>query len=187
MTFINCQTKKPAHKADSIQIAIQPFNDIDSLDVEYVFSSIKAIYPKVIINEPIDLPHAAYYKPRNRYKADSILSFFTKKYKANTVFIGLTNKDISTTKGNVSDFGVMGLGLCPGNACVASSFRLSKENKKQQLFKVAIHELGHTQGLPHCNEKYCFMRDAEGKNPTNEEKEFCIKCKTFLKAKGFVM
>ena len=54
-----------------------------------------------------------------------------------------------------------------------------------QLFKVSIHELGHTQGLPHCAVKYCFMRDAEGRNPTNDEKDFCPACKTFLKQKGW--
>ena len=93
---------------------------------------------------------------------------------------------ISTTKNEIKDFGVMGLGFRPGNACVASSFRLSKQNKLDQLFKVAIHELGHTQGLPHCEVKTCFMRDAEGKNQTNDEKEFCSSCKIKLEKKGWV-
>jgi archaemetzincin len=79
----------------------------------------------------------------------------------------------------------MGLGKCPGKACVASSYRLSNNERLSQLFKVSIHELGHTQGLPHCEVKVCFMRDAEGRNPTNEEKGFCPRCKTFLKAKGW--
>lgn len=54
-----------------------------------------------------------------------------------------------------------------------------------QLFKVAIHELGHTEGLPHCPVKSCFMRDSEGRNPTNEEKEFYPKCKKQLIDKGW--
>jgi archaemetzincin len=29
------------------------------------------------------------------------------------------------------------------------------------------------------------MRDAEGKNPTNEEKEFCKDCKKQLQKKGW--
>lgn len=63
----------------------------------------------------------------------------------------------------MKDFGVMGLGYRPGKACVASSFRLNKENLDEQFYKIAIHELGHTQGLSHCPEKMCFMRSAEGK------------------------
>ncbi|MFL5753076.1 MAG: matrixin family metalloprotease [Bacteroidia bacterium] len=94
--------------------------------------------------------------------------------------IGITSKDISTTKDQYKDWGVMGLGFCPGNSCIASTFRLGKKEIPIQLFKVAIHELGHTQGLNHCEVKTCFMRDAEGGNPTNEEKEFCPKCKLIL-------
>ena len=79
----------------------------------------------------------------------------------------------------------MGLGFCPGKACIASTFRLSKIETNKQLFKVAIHEMGHTFGLPHCAIKYCFMRDAEGGYPTNKEKDFCTKCKSFLIKHGW--
>jgi archaemetzincin len=80
--------------------------------------------------------------------------------------------------------GYYGIGFCSGKACITSTFGLSKNENKRQLFKVAIHEMGHTSGLPHCEMKYCFMRDAGG-NPTNEEKEFCTKCKSFLVNKGW--
>lgn len=79
----------------------------------------------------------------------------------------------------------MGLGYCPGNVCVVSTFWLSNRNKSIQLFKVAIHELDHTQGLEHCEVKTCFMWDAEGKNPTNEKTEFCKECRQILEAKGW--
>lgn len=79
----------------------------------------------------------------------------------------------------------MGLGYRPGNACVASSFRLTKKNKTQQFHKVALHELGHTQGLPHCPDKSCLMRDAEGGNPLDEEKAFCASCRQYLKSKNW--
>ncbi len=101
------------------------------------------------------------------------------------ITIGLTSKDISTTKGKIEDYGIMGLGYTPGNACVVSTFRVSKENKQNQFFKFCIHELGHTSGLPHCPEKTCFMRDAEGGNPSNEEKDFCPKCKVHLISKDW--
>lgn len=168
-----------------VTVIVQPFNDIDKSLAESVFKMIQQVYPGAVLNNKIELPHLAYYEPRNRYKADSILKFFNSIAGDNQVFVGLTSKDISTRKDAIEDFGVMGLGFCPGKACVASSFRLDKKNIKEQLFKVAIHELGHTQGLPHCKIKFCLMRDAEGKNPTNEEKEFCNSCKQHLRNKGF--
>lgn len=172
---INEKAAKPA-----VTILIQPFKDIKQETVVKVTEGIKNVYPNVKVLNGIDFPENTYYKERNRYRADSIIKFLNKETKEGFVTIGLTSKDISATRGKIKDFGIMGLGYRPGKACVASSFRLSKENRDEQFYKIAIHELGHTQGLPHCPEKMCFMRDAEGKNPTNEETDFCKKCKTFL-------
>jgi archaemetzincin len=166
-------------------LLIQPFKDMNSETTKLVAAQITKIYPHVIVLEPIDLPKEAYYKERNRYRADSIIKSLSQNTEKGFVKIGLTTKDISTTKGSVKDFGVMGLGYQPGKSCVASNFRLNKDNKNEQFFKVAIHEIGHTQGLKHCPEKSCFMRDAEGKNPTDEETDFCNKCRNFLKTKNW--
>lgn len=172
-------------KNPRVTIDIQPFSDISKTEREYVLAELKKVYPYVILQPAIVLPKSAYYPPRNRYRADSLINFLGRSTPAGHVTIGLTSKDISTDKGIYADWGVMGLGFCPGNACVASTFRLTKSVKLMQLFKVAIHELGHTQGLPHCDVKSCFMRDAEGRNPTNEEVGFCQKCKALLVSKGW--
>lgn len=166
-----------------VTILIQPFEDIKPNQLAEISENIRKIYPKIKILEPIGFPKNAFYQPRNRYRADSIIKYLRAQTPKNAVTLALTNKDISVTKGKVADFGVMGLGYRPGNACVASTFRLTAENKSEQFYKVAIHELGHTQGLKHCLDKTCFMRDAEGKNPTDEEKDFCQNCKKVLRQK----
>ncbi len=180
----SCSEKKKGVKEKAekpaVTILIQPFKDINQDTVVKIAEEIKNVYPNVKVLNAIDFPANTYYKERNRYRADSIIKFLNNKTKEGFVVIGLTSKDISATRGKIKDFGIMGLGYRPGKACVASNFRLSKENRDEQFYKIAIHELGHTQGLPHCPEKMCFMRDAEGKNPTNEETDFCKKCKTFL-------
>ena len=168
---------------EEITILIQPFEDVKPKQLAEISENIRKIYPKIKILEPIDFPKNTFYQPRNRYRADSIIKYLRTKTPNNCVTLALTNKDISVTKGKVADFGVMGLGYRPGNACVASSFRLNPKNKNEQFYKIAIHELGHTQGLKHCPDKTCFMRDAEGKNPTNEEKDFCQNCKKVLRSK----
>lgn len=166
-------------------VFIQPLGNIDTATVHFVAEGLSKIVPVLEIKNSIPLPQQAFYKSRNRYRADSIIQYLASITSGNDITLGLTIQDISTTKGNVKDWGVMGLGCCPGKACVASSFRLGKDSKKSQLFKVSIHELGHTMGLPHCPEKTCYMRDAEGGNPTGEEHEFCNKCKTYLQDKGW--
>jgi archaemetzincin len=164
---------------------VQPFSGFPATQSEVIYSMLKKVNPKTIIRKAIPSPTAAFYPQRNRYRADSIINYLNHFASADTVIIGLTDKDISVTKGNMNDWGVMGLGFQPGNACVVSTFRLSKGKMNEQLCKLALHELGHTQGLPHCKIKTCIMLDAEGGNHLDEETGFCQSCKSFLKSKGW--
>jgi archaemetzincin len=166
-------------------IVVQPFADFPASSAKEVYKKIRNIIPTVIFYTPISLPRQAYYAPRNRFRADTIIRYLSRLRNQDTVTIGLTSKDISTRKKNITDWGVMGLGLCPGNACVVSTFRLPKQKRSDQLFKLALHELGHTEGLPHCKNKTCFMRDAEGENHFDEQTGFCTSCRLFLKDRGW--
>ena len=75
------------------------------------------------------------------------------------VTIGLTHQDISTSIHGHYNYGIMGLSFRPGDACVVSTFRLKR---KDDLWKVTIHEFLHSRGLPHCktNAPKCLMQDA---------------------------
>jgi archaemetzincin len=185
--FWSCQSSKADNlNQDSlIIIDLQPFKGVSKTEQIFIANEIKKVYPHAKLLASIELPKSAFYAKRNRYRADSLIRYLSRKTPKGHITIGLTANDISTTKDEIPDWGVMGLGFCPGVACIASSFRLSKKDRQTQFFKISIHELGHTQGLPHCPEKYCFMRDAEGRNPTNEEKDFCQNCKSFLNRKGW--
>lgn len=166
-------------------VVIQPLGEFSLVQATKISQQLKTLHAKVLVRPAIPLSARAYYAPRNRYRADTLIQWLSGFGNSDTVIIGFTNKDVSVTKGNIRDWGVMGFGFCPGYACVASSFRLAKSNREEQFYKVAVHELGHTQGLPHCDEHSCLMRDAEGGNPLNEEKDFCPPCKAFLKSKGW--
>ena len=188
--FVSCkedhQSSKTINKKPSTRvIIIQPFSDFSPALSANVFTQLKAINENTILRTAIPLPAQSYYPSRNRYRADTIIRYLSYFGSIDSVVIGLTYEDISTTKGKFADFGVMGLGYCPGKACVVSTYRLTKTYLAEQFYKVAIHELGHTQGLPHCPDKTCFMRDAEGGNPLNDEKDFCESCRNFLKEKGW--
>ncbi|RQO29968.1 Zn-dependent protease [Taibaiella sp. KBW10] len=179
---MGCNTVAP--KAPKI-IIIQPLGAFPKSLSRTVWNQIKIVNPNTLLQENIPLPEQAYYPVRNRYRADSIISIFHRKAGKDTVWITLTEKDISTTKDGIADWGIMGLAYRPGRACVVSTFRLDKQKIPEQFYKVAIHELGHSQGLDHCPQQTCYMRDAEGGNPTDEETGFCPSCKTILKKKGW--
>jgi archaemetzincin len=116
------------------------------------------------------LPKSAWYAPRKRWRADKLLDFLLEQIPdapQTTRVLGLTESDISTTKDPFPDWGIFGLGFAPGQAAVVSSYRLKKKakNRAHVLFRVsnvAIHEVGHTFGLQHCEEANCPMQDAEG-------------------------
>lgn len=150
-----------------------------------IYQKIKAIVPTTTLGDTAAMPAFAYNASRGRYRADSLIGWMSKLAKPNQVYLGVTTVDISTTLRGVQDWGVMGLGLRPGNACIASSFRLKQD--KYNFWKVAIHELGHTAGLPHCPEPTCLMRDAEGGNPLKHEKAFCNNCKAKLSGTGWLL
>lgn len=131
------------------------------------------------------LPAAAYYKPRNRYRASILLEDIS-SYNGYDKIIGITGKDISTTSNGVYDWGIMGLAFRPGKACVISTFRIKTANKilfNDRFIKVALHELGHTMGLPHCTfSNTCFMEAAEGtiKSVDRETRYLCSNCKKLI-------
>jgi archaemetzincin len=167
------------------KIIVQPYDDMPKALNQKIVAQLQEIFPEVSLQASIPLPTTAYYAPRNRYRADSLIRILRRSINKNEVIIGLTTKDISTTKGANKDWGVMGLAYTPGNACVVSSYRLHRDKLYHQFYKVCVHELGHTAGLPHCPEKTCFMRDAEGGNPIDEETAFCKKCTQYLIRKGW--
>ncbi|MBW1872140.1 MAG: matrixin family metalloprotease, partial [Deltaproteobacteria bacterium] len=63
--------------------------------------------------------------------------------------------------------------------------RKSARNRKHariRFAKVAVHEIGHTLGLPHCPTRGCLMEDAKGRASTcDREYDFCDNCRKALK------
>lgn len=177
----SCSTKPAQPKT----IIVQPLGAFPGSLANKVCEQIRLINPNTLLRENIPLPEQAYYPSRNRYRADSIIRIFQNRAGHDTVWITLTDKDISTTKNGIEDWGIMGLAYRPGQACVVSTFRLDKKKVPEQFYKVALHELGHAQGLDHCPQPTCYMRDAEGGNPTDDETGFCPSCKAFLQKKGW--
>lgn len=176
-----------AEKAKPI-VVLQPLAFTDSASLQLLKDSIEQFYKvTVYIAADKSFPEHLYYKPRKRYRADRILHWL-RMNSADSIrtVVGITSKDVSTTKGTLYDYGVMGLGYRPGHACIVSTFRAAKtaRNKnhlQQRLLKLVIHEMGHNFGLPHCNNEACFMVDAEGQMKLDMEKYLCDMCTKKLK------
>jgi len=89
-------------------IALQPLGNLPPRDIAAVHAGIVAVYAvSVRVVPAVALPKAAYYPPRERYRAHLLLDFLEDErsfgFEALKV-VGLTAADISTTKGEVRDY-----------------------------------------------------------------------------------
>ena len=76
-----------------------------------------------------DIPAFCPYKPSNRYWTGKILGFLKQQnQESDFVTIGLTHRDISTSIHGNDNYGIVGLLIHPGNACVVSTFRLKRRD-----------------------------------------------------------
>jgi archaemetzincin len=175
-------------------LLIQPLGaELPNEDMALVQQALVGFYNVQIRMLPrVDLPEQAYYEPRRRYRAEKILPFLLDKLPSDgDRILGLTGADISTDKGSIKDWGILGLAALGGKECVISAFRCYRRSREGAyarivLAKVAVHEVGHTLGLDHCTTEGCLMADAGGLVLTcDREFDICLHCRSRLKAKGY--
>lgn len=171
------------------KVGLLPLGSFPEADLLLARDSLSAYYKfDFVLLSAIEHPEMAWYPPRSRYRADSILVFLY-EMRPDTLerIMALTTKDISTTKGEYADWGIMGLARLPGRTAVVSTFRIKRGAKDRAHFveryaRVVKHEFGHSLGLPHCPSRDCFMRDAEGKVSTLDEEsgKLCLSCRQMV-------
>ncbi len=163
---------------------LQPFGKLAAADeLERMQVALRARFAMTLVfAEPATPPRSTLYPPRQRLRAEKILSWLETIHPSERHIIGLTASDISTTKAPYADWGILGLANCPGRACVVSSFRAARggrsaDQRQTRFAKTVLHELGHTFGLPHCRSPGCLMSDGAGTFTTTDgERDYCGNC-----------
>ena len=176
-----------SHVPGVCRVAIQPLGDVPEEQVEAVSGALREMYAvETVVLEAVDLPESAYYEPRRRWRAERLLDFLEPRLPdGSDRIMGITTRDISTTKGEHEDWGILGLAGINQPPSVISFFRCRRRVGDvpaiERLRRVAIHEVGHSMGLRHCPTVGCFLEDARGTVDTIDRETFlCETCRRRL-------
>lgn len=171
-------------------VAIVPLGPVKQEYLERVAQEIQARMDVHVRIEPQrELPAEAFYKPRKRWRAEKLLAALDANPPVGAwKVVGVTEAEISSTKGDIVDWGIAGLGNIGGQSCVVSAFIYKKHSRSKQVLlrrlgDLAVHELGHTLGFPHCEVKRCVMADAKGKavkSADTSSGQYCAQCLELL-------
>lgn len=126
-------------------------------------SSLSALgAPATVAAEPYDISFA-YDSYRSQYHSTAVLARLAQDcHPDSRILLGVTGADLFVP---VLTF-VFGEAQYPGCAAVVSTYRLQEEfygmppdpgRLDERILKEALHELGHTQGLRHCDDWQCVM------------------------------
>ena len=170
------------------RIGILPIGQVDSEILSRTQESLSTIFTETkvtIITEALSLPREAFSRTRKQYRSDVMLAairIYAEKQQDFERVLGVADVDIFIPKLNF----VFGQAECPGKAAIISLFRLRPEfyGKPPNIqvvidrgTKEAVHEIGHTLGLTHCENPYCVMYFSNSIFETDRKQSlFCNKC-----------
>lgn len=168
-----------------IRLRITPLGKVPQEILEKISEGLKPTFRMVVkINPPLNLPNYAFKRFRNQYQANLLLDFLEKNRKGRT--LGITSEDAYAQGLNF----VFGQAKLNGKVAVVSLCRLDpkfySQPEDEDLFveravKEAIHEVGHTLGLGHCNRKGCVMTFSNTIIDVDRKtKNLCQSCKLQL-------
>lgn len=191
---------RPAERT-GLLVALVPMGEVKPRSTATAARAIQATYGfRTVVEDRREHPPSAWYAPRRRYRAEEILDWLRPLEAAAAKVMGVTERDISTTKGRYLDFGICGLADLGGRAAVISTYRIARKMGKtgpgaharifeRRLADLATHELGHQLGLDHCPNRGCVMEDAKGTVTTFDRStgRLCATCRRILADLGIAL
>lgn len=168
-------------------VLLVPLGDVSTETVEATADALRRhVAIDVEIGARLALPVIARTPIAGRWSAPALVDALSKIPRGRAVrTMGIAAVDIVIRKGPHPHWGI--LGLASGPACVLSTHRMKRAWEsggapeslvEERLWKIAVHELGHTLGLPHCPRPQCVMEDAHGTVATvDREVDLCDACR----------
>lgn len=169
-------------------LGLKPYGAVDPDLVEGLEGPLRLIFPlPVVILRYSEVPADAFKPNRGQYLSKELLADLVEHAPEGCArILGLTDVDLFIP---ILTF-VYGEAMLPGQAAVVSSCRLAQDPAglaaefrllKERVLKEAVHELGHTFSLTHCDDKQCAMSFSHSLEQLDQKQPtFCRYCTVLL-------
>ena len=168
-----------------LPLGVIPMGRLGALAVHIVAAHLQTYLEiPVDILQPREVPEDAFQLHRQQFDAGAILKYLADlPYPGHSRIVGLTNVDLCIPI-LTHVFGEAEVG---GRVALVSNFRLRKnedgsnapmDHYYERLAKVALHEVGHTLLIYHCDDPKCVMHYSPKVHHLDKvEPFFCERCK----------
>ena len=168
-------------------IDLQPIGEIDSDVLAGISAGIVSAFGNpVSLKTAISIPQSAFVPAREQYLADLVLADLKQYQNGDRRLLGVTGINLFSRGLNF----VFGQADYNNRIAVISLTLLKQENYGlpgdialliDRARKEAVHELGHTFGLGHCQDGACVMHFSNSLIDTDiKEVNFCRRCQPRL-------
>lgn len=160
-------------------MVIQPFGEVDADILSQLKSGLRGL-GDTTVNPPLPIPEDSYDPGRDQYLVTQFLMAL-EPIEGSRV-LGVVDKDLFAPELNF----IFGKARILAKDCIIAIPRL-KEGGSWNMFmdrvlKEAIHELGHTFGLRHCQDRRCVMHFSNCLHDTDVKgRVYCHSCQRWLR------
>jgi archaemetzincin len=170
-----------------MNIDLVPLGDIDPGVIRQLKSGLETVIGcSARIDQPLPLPDASFDHARGQHLSDSLLDLLRQCRQGSEHVLGITEADIFTHGLNF----LFGQADSANRVALISRNRLRDEESAmpdgekllyERSLKEAVHELGHTLGLGHCEDATCVMHFSNSLADTDiKGTYFCGRCRPKL-------
>jgi len=148
-----------------MRVSIVPVGGLSASVKREASGALRSVYDcEVHVGQDRPVPDGAFDRGRDQYRAEEFIELAS-RVGAGEKNIAVTGKDLYYRRRNY----VFGLAYLNGNGSVISTYRLQTSSDggistkpdadvfADRVRKEAVHEVGHTFGLEHCDNSKCVM------------------------------